>query len=181
MPPIRDDDPPELRELLVGSPALVAENAIRLAFKASSDVGLLDHEVRSVSGRLTDLESRIMASLGRIEKRLGTVERKPSKPEMAAVTLTPSQRPISYHDLPDALVQVLPAVERRQSAAWWMGVIDGIKGAFREGLKKGAASAVAALVVAGALLAAGYFLHDCAHAIVKTGTSSEVPKIHGVE
>jgi hypothetical protein len=185
MPPIRDDDPPELRQRLFGSPALVAENAMRLAWEARQDVNLLSGEVKNTSARLLDLEGRIISSLGRIEQRLGIVERKPikseSRPEHAAVVITSSQRPISYHELPDAIAKVMPEIERRQAVAWWMGVIDGFKNAFREGLRKGAAGAVAALVLAGLLLAAGYFLRDCAHSIVKTGNSSAVPKIHGVE
>jgi len=175
MPPIRDDDPPELRRHLLGSPAVVAENAMRMAWEAKGDVGLLDGQVKSTAGRLIDLEGRIVTSLGRIEQRLGIVEKKPSRPEMSAVVV-PSERPISYHDLPNAIAEV----ERRRAVAWWMGLIDGIKGVFREGLRKGAALAVAALVVAGLLLAAGYFLRDCAHAVVKTGTSTDVPKIQGV-
>jgi len=175
MPPVRDDDPPELRHHLFGSPIVVAENAVRLAWETRQDVDLLDGQVKSTSGRLADLEGRIVRSLGRIEQRLGIIERKPSKPEIAAIT--PSDRPISYHDLPNALA----AVERRQAVAWWMRLIDGLKSVFREGLRKGAATAVAALIAAGALLAAGYFLRDCAHAIIKTGTSNAVPKIHGVE
>jgi hypothetical protein len=181
MPPIRDDDPPELRRSLLGSPAVVAENAMRLAFETRADVSLLNDQVKSASVRLTDLEVSIMKSLVRIEHRLGIVEKKPSRPEMPAVIVTPSQRPISYHDLPNAIAEVLPEVERRQSEAWWLGVIDGTKSVFREGIRKGAASAVAALVVAGCLLAAGYFIRDCAHALVKTGTSNAVPKIHGGE
>ena len=177
MPPIQDDDPPELRKRLLGPPALVAENAMRLAWEARQDVDLLNGEVKNTSSRLTDLEGRIMRSLGRIEQRLGIVERKPSRPEMQAVVVTPSQRPISYHDLPNALAEALPEIERRQTVAWWMGLIDGMKTAFREGLRKGAASAVAAIVVAGLLLGAGYFARDCSHAVVKTGNSSAVPKI----
>ena len=181
MPPPRDDDPPELRRRMLGSPALVAENAMRLAWETSVDVGLLNKQVQGTSSRLTDLEAQIMRSLCRIETRLGIVERKPSKPEMSAVVITPSQRPISYHDLPDAITKVLPEIERRQNVAWWMGFIDGVKNAFRDGLKKGAAGAVAALVISGGLLAAGYFLRDCSHAILKTGVSNAVPKIQGVE
>jgi hypothetical protein len=154
---------------------------MRLAWETSVDVGLLNKQVQGTSGRLIDLETQIMLSLSRIEKRLGTVERKPSRPEMPAVVLTPSQRPISYHELPDAVAKVLPEVERRQTVAWWMGLIDGMKGVFRDGIKKGAAGAVAVLVISGALLAAGYFIRDCTHALVKTGTSSEVPKFHGAE
>jgi hypothetical protein len=181
MPPIRDDDPPELRRRLLGTPALVAENAMRMAWEAKGDVDFLNAEVRSTSSRLTDLEGRIMSSLGRIEQRLGIVEKRPTKPEIPAAVTTPSQRPISYHDLPDAITKVLPEVERRQSAAWWLGLIEGLKSAFREGLRKGAAGAVGALVVAGALLVAGYFIRDCSHAVVKTGTSNAVPKIQGSE
>ena len=178
MPPIRDDDPPELRQRLFGSPAVVAENAMRLAWGTQIDVTLLNEQVKSTSGRLMDLEGRIMGSLGRIEHRLGIVERKPSSPMISS---NPSQRPVSYHDLSEALAKALPEVERRQTVAWWMGLIDGFKNAFREGLKKGAAGAVAALVVAGLLLAAGYFLRDCAHAVVKTGNSNAIPKIRAVE
>ena len=181
MPPIRDDDPPELRKRLLGTPSVVAENAMRLAWEARRDVDLLNGEVRNTSSRLTDLEGRIMRSLGRIEDRLGIVEKKPSRPEMPAVMATPSQRPISYHDLPNAIAEALPEVERRQAAAWWLGLIDGIKGALREGFRKGAASAVAAVIVAGCLFAVGYFIRDCAHAVVKTGTSNAVPKIQGSE
>jgi hypothetical protein len=176
-PPIRDEDPPELRRLLLGSPSVVAENAMRLAWETGVNTGLLNKQVQSVSGRLTDLESSILRSLSRIETRLGIVEKKP----IEVTSLTPSQRPISYHELPDAVAKVLPEVERRQAVAWWMALIDGFKGAFREGLRKGAASAVAAVVISGCLLAVGYFLRDCSHAIVRTGTSNAVPKIHGSE
>jgi hypothetical protein len=181
MPPIRDDDPPELRRLLVGGPLVVAENALRLAFETRSDVELLNGQVKSTSGRLTDLEGRIMGSLGRIEQRLGTVEKKPSRPEMPAVVVTPSQRPISYHELPEAMVRVMPEVERRQAAAWWLGVIDGVKKVARDGLRKGAALTVAAIVLSAALLVCGYFIRDCAHVVVKTGNSNAVPKFREVE
>jgi len=172
--PIRDDDPPELRRRLLGNPMVVAENAMRLAWEVDQNVALLAGQVSSTSGRLIDLEGRIVTSLARIERRLGIVEKKPN-----VVLTTPSERPISYHDLPNAIAEVLPEIERRQTVAWWMGLIDGFKAAFRDGLRKGAASAVAALVISGALLAAGYFLRDCAHAVVKTGTSNEVPKLRG--
>ena len=153
---------------------MVAENAMRLAWETRQDVDLLDGQEKSTSGRLADLEGRIVASLGRIEMRLGIVEKKPSRPEMLAV-VTPSQRPISYHELPDAMAAALPQVEARANAAWWMHFAEGLQTVFREGIQKGAIGTIAAIIVAGALLVAGYFFRDCAHAVVKTGTSNEVP------
>jgi len=177
MPPVRDEDPPELRRRLLGSPAVVAEHAMRLAWETSVDVSLLNQQLQRTSGAVTDLEAQIIKSLYRIEQRLGIVERKPSRPEMPAVVITSSDRPISYHDLPEAIAEV----ERKQVVAWWMALIDGMKGVFRDGIKKGAAGAVAVLVISGALLAAGYFIRDCTHALVKTGTSNTMPKFHGAE
>jgi hypothetical protein len=187
--PNRDDDPPELRRQLSASPAVVAESAMWLAWKVERDLGELDnrvsdvdkaltftnHQVRLVNARVDNLEGRIIASLSRIEVRLGTVEKRPpvevvTEPELPQ---TESDRPISYHDLPNAI----EAVERQRSATFWLGLVDAFKGVFREGLRKGAASAVAALVVAAALLAAGYAIRDCSHAIVHQGQSPEIPKL----
>jgi hypothetical protein len=189
----RDDDPPELRKRMLGNATVVAEAAMRLAWKVEKDLGELDnrvadidkglgftnHQVRLVNARIDNLEGRIIASLGRIEIRLGTVEQKAPDPPITQPELPAgsSQRPISYHELPDAIAAVMPEVERRQNVAWWMGFIDGMKDAFRRGVKRGAASAVAALVVAAALLAAGYAIRDCTHAIVHQGQNPEIPKL----
>ena len=197
--PSRDNDPPELRKQLGASLAVVAESALRLAWKVEKDLGesdkvleklngrvddldqgltLTNHQVRLVNARVDNLEGRIMASLGRIEERLGTVERvPPAVPTDPELPQTTSDRPISYHDLPNAI----EAVERQRSANFWLGLVYAFKGVFREGLRKGAATAVAALVVAGALLAAGYAIRDCTHAIVHQGQSPEIPKLKPVE
>jgi|SRR5271168_173510 len=211
--PIRDDDPPELRRRLLGSPTVVAEAAMRLAWQVEKQLGETDRDIEKVNRGLEDmgvrvgkdiqvlsrdielnnlevkrqsaridlLEGRIIASLGRIEHRLGLVEKKAPEPPITTPELQGSMRPISYHELPNALAEVLPELERRQSVAWWMGFIDGMKDAFRRGVKKGAVSAVAALVVAAALLAAGYAIRDCSHAIVHQGQTREIPKIRPIE
>ena len=197
--PSRDNDPPELRKQLGAGLAVVAESALRLAWKVEKDLDesgkilerlhgrvddldqgltLTNHQVRLVNARVDNLEGRIMASLGRIEERLGTVERvPPAVPTDPELPQTTSDRPISYHDLPNAI----EAVERQRSANFWLGLVDAFKGVFREGLRKGAATAVAALVVAGALLAAGYAIRDCTHAIVHQGQSPEIPKLKPIE
>lgn len=197
--PSRDNDPPELRKQLGANLAVVAESALRLAWKVEKDLGesdkilgrlhgrvddldqgltLTNHQVRLVNARVDNLEGRIMASLGRIEDRLGIIEKVPpavsTDPELPQNT---SDRPISYHDLPNAI----EAFDRQQKANFWLGLIDAFKSVFREGLRKGAATAVAALVVAGALLAAGYAIRDCTHAIVHQGQSPEIPKLKPVE
>lgn len=178
---------------------MVAESALRLAWKVEKDLDesnkilerldgrvddldqgltLTNHQVRLVNARVDNLEGRIMASLGRIENRLGIIEKVPpavsTDPELPQNT---SDRPISYHDLPNAI----EAVERQRNATFWLGLVDAFKGVFREGLRKGAASAVAALVVAAALLAAGYAIRDCTHAIVHQGQSPEIPKLKPIE
>ena len=197
--PSRDNDPPEPRKQLGASLSVVAETALRIAWKVEKKLGETDgvieklqgrvdgidhglaitnHQVKLVGARVDNLEGRIMASLGRIEERLGTVERvPPAVPTDPELPQTTSDRPISYHDLPNAI----EAVERQRSANFWLGLVDAFKGVFREGLRKGAATAVAALVVAGALLAAGYAIRDCTHAIVHQGQSPEIPKLKPIE
>ena len=150
--PSRDNDPPELRKQLGASLAVVAESALRLAWKVEKDLGesdkilerlhgrvddldqgltLTNHQVRLVNARVDNLEGRIMASLGRIENRLGIIEKVPpavsTDPELPQNT---SDRPISYHDLPNAI----EAVERQRNATFWLGLVDAFKRRLSRGL-----------------------------------------------
>jgi len=174
---------------------VVAEHAMRLAWEVKGDQDLMSGEVKNLANRFTDLEVMIMKSLTRIETRLGTVEKRPAVPPEAKISYgtlkaaigaatapaTPSQRPVSYHDLPDAIAQAMPEVERRQQVAWWMGFIEGGRRVIRNGLKKGAENALAAIIFTLAVLAVGYFLRDISQAIVKQGQSHEVPRFHAPE
>ena len=88
--PSRDNDPPELRKQLGASLSVVAETALRIAWKVEKKLGETDgvieklqgrvdgidhglaitnHQVKLVGARVDNLEGRIMASLGRIEDR----------------------------------------------------------------------------------------------------------------
>jgi hypothetical protein len=199
---MQDDDPPELRRLLSGSPAVVAERALRLAWTVSQDQVDSREELRRVGSRVEHLvnafggvkselgevkdkvhglglesderHGQTMGAFARLFERLGIVEKaKADRAELPSGSL----RPISYHDLPDAIAKV----EAKQSDERWLGVRDFLTSTFKEGIKRGAVITVASIVAAVAIFAAGMAYRDCAHAVVKTGTSNEIPKIHQVE
>ncbi|HKN11157.1 MAG TPA: hypothetical protein VJ376_17005, partial [Pseudomonadota bacterium] len=139
-----------------------------------NDLSEVKDKVHGLGLESDERHGQMMGAFARLFDRLGIVEKaKADRAELPSGSL----RPISYHDLPDAIAKV----EAKQSDERWLGVRDFIASTFKEGVRRGAVITVASIVAAIAIFAAGMTYRDCAHAVVKTGTSNEIPKIHQVE
>lgn len=172
-----------LEQLLVGSPDVVAERALRIAYTTARDNLRLRTEFDRDRTQRGEFERRTAESLERIERRLGTLEDGKKSQKPPAPPESGSMRPATFRDM-RALVgealqteapKILGKIEQDKSDRRWLGFRDWVARTVRRGVNEGATKVVAIVVFTLGVLAIGYALNDVLHAAVRQGLSREPP------